>query len=161
MVTVSVLANIAAICKRYLIVVPSLTHGALVPIEHGDYSPGYIELGIIIGLFGLLAAALLLFARIFPLTPTPSVLEDPRDGADRPMRAWLRSVITLGVGGAGLALVVIGLVDSFRLLSHGELDPTIPYSPMLFAAGVTLLFCSAIAYEVVPASTDDDLDSAA
>jgi len=158
MVLVAVLANVAAVCKRYLIVVPSLTHGALVPIEHGDYTPGYIELGIIVGLFGLLAAALFLFARIFPLTPTPAVLDDPKEGADRPMRAWLRTVVTLAVAGAGLTMIAIGLVDSFRLLSHGELDPTIPYSPMLFAAGVMLLFCSAIAYEVVPASKRDDLE---
>jgi hypothetical protein len=49
-----------------------------------------------------------------------------------------------------LALVVVGLTDSFRLWSGGELDPRIPFAPLIFAAGVMMLFSTAIVYELLP-----------
>ena len=86
-----------------------------------------------------------------PLTPS-SVLLKHRDqsGADS------RTALLLRYGSAGtlacvaLTMVVVGLADSFRLFSYGELDPRIPFSPVIFAGGVMLLFCSAIVYETFP-----------
>jgi hypothetical protein len=44
----------------------------------------------------------------------------------------------------------VGLTDSFRLWSGGELDPRLPYAPLIFAAGVMMAFSTAIVYEVLP-----------
>lgn len=127
--------------------VPSQTHGALLPVEqHGrGYAPTWVEYGIVIG---LVAFALLVFARIFPLRPShlaqvPAAEEtQPRKGI-RLIATWLTALIALG-------MIVVGLLDSFRVFSGNELDPRIPYSPVIFAGGVMLLFCSAIVYELIP-----------
>jgi hypothetical protein len=151
MVFVAVCANVAALLKRFLIVVPSQTHGALIPIEHGVYRPTIIEYGIGLGLFGLVALAILLFGRLFPLVPSSVTVGDPEaSGADTRKGRVARSTTTGLVAMAAVAMILVGLADSFRLFSHGELDPRIPYSPVLFAGGVMLLFCSAIAYETIP-----------
>ena len=151
MVLVAVLANVAAVLKRLLIVVPSQTHGALLPIEPGTYAPTRIEYGIIVGLFGVLAASVLVFGRLFPLAPSSAKVGDPSaSGADSPRRRAIRYGATGIVAATALAMIALGLADSFRLFSNGELDPRIPYSPVLFAGGVMLLFCSAIVYETFP-----------
>ncbi|GBD10653.1 hypothetical protein HRbin23_00298 [bacterium HR23] len=66
-----VLVNLAAIGKRYLIVVPSLTHGGLLPYGPGFYRPTWVEYSVIIGLLALGGLLYLLFAKIFPLTEVP------------------------------------------------------------------------------------------
>ena len=43
LVAVGIGVNLAAIGKRYLIVVPSQTHGQLLPYEVGSYSPTWVE----------------------------------------------------------------------------------------------------------------------
>lgn len=63
-----VLANVAAIGKRFLIVVPSQTHGRLLPYEPGTYAPTWVEYSIVVGLMALGALAILLFFKIFPIT---------------------------------------------------------------------------------------------
>jgi len=140
------LANVAAVIKRFLIVVPSQTHGALLPIEPPKmYHPTWVEYGVILGLFGLIATAQLVFGRFFPLVPTPHGHGRPAAKPDLPRRgaAFLTALAAIG-------LIVVGLTDSFRLWSHGEIDPRIPFSPVIFASGVMLLFISAIVYEVFP-----------
>jgi molybdopterin-containing oxidoreductase family membrane subunit len=64
-----VMVNIAAIGKRYLVVVPSQTHGTLLPYTPGSYSPSWVEITEVIGLFALGALLLLLFAKLFPILP--------------------------------------------------------------------------------------------
>ena len=65
----AVLVNLAAVGKRFLIVVPSQTHGRLLPYETGSYAPTWVEYGVIVGLLALGAIIILLFFKIFPILP--------------------------------------------------------------------------------------------
>ncbi len=62
-----VLVNLAAMGKRYLIVVPSQTHGTLLPYASGSYSPSWVEYSIILSLFALGALLYILFMKVFPI----------------------------------------------------------------------------------------------
>lgn len=149
MVIVAALANVAAVCKRLLIVVPSQTDGALLPMEQHDYVPNWVEIGIVVGLFGVIVAAIFGFGRLFPLVP---LTEDSRaDASPSPARThrWPRIVATSACVMAALGLLGWGLADSFRLF-RDETDPVLPGSPLLFAGGVILLFASAAVYELWP-----------
>jgi len=150
----AVAANVAAVVKRMLIVVPSQTHGALLPLERGSYWANWIEIGVIVGLFGVIGAAILLVGRVFPLIPTGARL-DGGDGDDEGWRRWLRTASTAVVATGAACMIAFGLADSFRLFRPGELDPVVPYSPVIFAGGVMLLFCSAIVYEAFPGGPPD------
>jgi len=66
-VVAGVLVNVAAIFKRYLIVVPSQTHGRLLPYETGTYAPTWVEYGVVLGLIGLGTLAYVLFFKVFPI----------------------------------------------------------------------------------------------
>lgn len=150
------MANVAALFKRMLIVVPSQTHGALLPVEQGYYLPNLIEIGLVAGLFGLVATAILLVGRFFPLVPSSVTLPgDPARGTDTPRRHVARLVATGFVVTVALTMIVFGLADSFRLFSGGEIDPRVPFSPVIFATGVITLFGSAIVYEVFPGPRDE------
>ncbi len=61
------LVNFAAIAKRFLIVVPSQTHGALLPYGVGSYSPTWVEYAVILGLVALAALLYVLFIKVFPI----------------------------------------------------------------------------------------------
>ena len=63
--------NLAAIGKRYLIVVPSLTKGNHLPYEPGTYTPSAVEIGVILGLFALGALIITAFAKSFPIMELP------------------------------------------------------------------------------------------
>ncbi len=76
LVAVGVLANLAAIGKRYLIVVPSQTHGTLLPYDTGSYSPSVVEFGVIAGLFALGALLIGLFFKAFPALPIEDESEE-------------------------------------------------------------------------------------
>lgn len=65
------LVNVAAVGKRLLIVVPSQTHGTLLPYPPGTYSPTWVEYGIILGLFGLGTLMYITFSKIFPIIELP------------------------------------------------------------------------------------------
>jgi molybdopterin-containing oxidoreductase family membrane subunit len=67
LVAAGVLVNAGALGKRYLIVVPSQTHGQLLPYEVGSYSPTWVEYGVAIGLFSLGAFAVAVFMKLFPI----------------------------------------------------------------------------------------------
>lgn len=62
-----VLVNLAAIGKRYLIVVPSLTHGNLLPYPPGSYSPTWVEYSVILGLVALGSLVYIGFMKVFPI----------------------------------------------------------------------------------------------
>ncbi|MEE8346118.1 MAG: NrfD/PsrC family molybdoenzyme membrane anchor subunit [Dehalococcoidia bacterium] len=66
-VAAGILVNLAAIGKRYLIVVPSQTHGRLLPYETGTYAPTWVEYSVVIGLMALGALAVVLFFKVFPI----------------------------------------------------------------------------------------------
>lgn len=61
------LVNLAAIGKRFLIVVPSQTIGPLLPYGSGHYAPTWVEYSVVLGLFALGGLMIVLFSRIFPL----------------------------------------------------------------------------------------------
>jgi Ni/Fe-hydrogenase subunit HybB-like protein len=61
------LVQIGAVLKRYLLVVPSQTHGGLLPYPQGSYSPSLVEYGLIVGLIGLGILAFLIFMKVFPI----------------------------------------------------------------------------------------------
>jgi molybdopterin-containing oxidoreductase family membrane subunit len=64
-----VLVNIGAVAKRYLIVVPSQTHGQLLPYPTGTYTPNWVEFAIVFALFALGAAMIGVFMKVFPIVP--------------------------------------------------------------------------------------------
>ena len=66
-VLTAVLVNLAALGKRYLIAVPSLTHGNLLPYGTGSYTPTWIEYIVVLGLiaFGILLCTV--FMKVFPI----------------------------------------------------------------------------------------------
>jgi molybdopterin-containing oxidoreductase family membrane subunit len=146
-------ANVAAIVKRFLIVVPSQTHGALTPVEPPlPQHPSLVELGVIAGMFGAVALMILVFIRVFPIVPTPHALPRLR----RPPRDALRTLVTAATALVALFLIGLGLADSFRLFSEGEIDPVVPFAPVIFATGVIVLFGSAVVYELIPARESND-----
>jgi molybdopterin-containing oxidoreductase family membrane subunit len=69
LIAIGIAVNFAAIAKRFLIVVPSQTHGTLLPYTPGSYSPTWIEYGVVLGLFGLGALMLGAFFKVFPALP--------------------------------------------------------------------------------------------
>jgi len=68
-VAAGVLVNIGAVAKRYLIVVPSQTHGQLLPYPVGSYSPNWVEWAVVLGLFALGAFMIGVFMKVFPIVP--------------------------------------------------------------------------------------------
>ena len=76
MIAVSgVLVNIAAIGRRYLIVVPSQTHGQLLPYGIGSYNPTWIEYAVVFGLMAFSALIFVLFIKVFPVFKLPEISE--------------------------------------------------------------------------------------
>ena len=71
LVACGIAVNLAAIGKRFLIVVPSLTEGALLPYDRGGYSPSAVEVGVILGLFALGVLIISTFAKVFPIMELP------------------------------------------------------------------------------------------
>lgn len=69
LVTAGILVNLGAIGKRFLIVVPSQTHGTLLPYGTGSYAPTWVEYIEAIGLFAFCAFLLIVFAKVFPIVP--------------------------------------------------------------------------------------------
>lgn len=67
LVAAGLAVNVASIGKRYLIVIPSQTHGALLPYPTGSYEPTWVEYGVVAGLFALGILLLGLYMRLFPL----------------------------------------------------------------------------------------------
>jgi len=141
------LVNVGALVKRLLIVVPSQTHGSYLALDEGTYGPSWIEWSVMAGAAGLVLLIILLFARIFPLTHG----HEPELSRDAPLpRDRVRKAVCIAWALVATALVVVGLTDSFRLWSGDELDPRLPFSPVVFAAGVMMLFTTAVVYEVLP-----------
>jgi molybdopterin-containing oxidoreductase family membrane subunit len=69
MVLASVSVSTAALAERYLTVIPSQTHGTLLPYEPGSYFPNWVEFAVVAGLFALGALLIGLFMKAFPILP--------------------------------------------------------------------------------------------
>lgn len=76
--TSGLLVNLAAIGKRYVLVVPSQTHGTLLPYGPGSYSPTWVEYGVIVGLFALGTLLVAGFMKVFPIMELPESEEEGR-----------------------------------------------------------------------------------
>jgi molybdopterin-containing oxidoreductase family membrane subunit len=74
-----VLVNLAAIGKRFLIVVPSQTHGTLLPYEVGSYTPSWEEIAVVVGMFAFGAMLLVGFLKTFPAVPLGIEIEGEPD----------------------------------------------------------------------------------
>jgi molybdopterin-containing oxidoreductase family membrane subunit len=74
-VLAAVMANVVNILKRYVIVVPSQTHGTVLPYTEGSYSPTWIEYAVILGLVGLGILLFIGFMKVFPILETPERFE--------------------------------------------------------------------------------------
>jgi Ni/Fe-hydrogenase subunit HybB-like protein len=69
LVAIGILVNLGALGKRYLIVVPSQTHGQLLPYGDGigSYSPSWVEYAVAVGLFSFGALLIGVFMKLFPI----------------------------------------------------------------------------------------------
>lgn len=81
LVACGVAVNLAAIGKRFLIVVPSLTKGQLLPYDPGTYTPTAVEIGVILGLFALGTLLIGVFSKAFPIM---ELQEEPATPAAEP-----------------------------------------------------------------------------
>jgi len=66
-----IMVNVAATVKRYLIVVPSQTHGTLLPYGIGSYSPTWVEYAVVLGIFSFGVLMFVLFIKMFPIMNLP------------------------------------------------------------------------------------------
>jgi len=153
-VLAGILVNVAAVAKRFIIVIPSQTHGTLLPYRHGYYFPTWVECGVVTGLMAAGAMAYLTFLKIFPIMPLHTVdHEEPLLQVDlqESKVSHLRRLVLFGLTLAiGLTLVVVGFLLSARFGTNVKLDPILPFSPVIFIAGIMTCFISSIVYEVVP-----------
>lgn len=69
------LVNVAAIAKRFVLVVPSQTHGTLLPYGSGSYSPTWVEYSVVMGLFALGTLMVVGFMKVFPIMEIPESQE--------------------------------------------------------------------------------------
>jgi molybdopterin-containing oxidoreductase family membrane subunit len=73
MITAAVLVNLASIAVRFLIVVPSQTHGMLLAFYPvGVYCPSWVEWSVIAGLFALGYLLYTAFLKVFPIVELPT-----------------------------------------------------------------------------------------
>lgn len=167
-VTSGVLVNLAAIGKRYLIVVPSQTHGTLLPYPMGLYAPTWVEYSIVVGLFALGLLLYALFVKVFPIMEVPTPAEEgPRsrdmEAATRrwavgrptaPRRLDVRTTLAVLMVIAGFALQGVsyfGLAAPWGIpTSPAFSNPRLPFAPALFILGVMVVFLAAVFYELLP-----------
>lgn len=76
LVFASVLISTAALAERYLTVIPSQTHGMMLPYEPGSYFPSWVEFTVVAGLFALGALLIGLFMKVFPIIPLNDITEE-------------------------------------------------------------------------------------
>lgn len=69
LVVAGVCVTIAAVLKRFVLVVPSLTSGGFMPYGQGSYAPTWVEYGVVGGLIGLGVLAFVVFMKVFPIMP--------------------------------------------------------------------------------------------
>ncbi|MBS1150463.1 MAG: dehydrogenase, partial [Myxococcaceae bacterium] len=145
-VAAGLIVNIAAVLKRYLLVVPSQTHGMLLPHPNGHYVPSAVEWGLLLGVICVATLLFSVFMWCFPIVPLEAHADNHHPLAPDKRRLGL-TFVAMGVGAC---IAVVGFVISSRYGVVHYRDPIIPYSPVLFITGVMLIFGSAALYEVLP-----------
>jgi len=148
-----VVVNVSAVLKRFLIVVPSQTHGLYLPCQEGNYFPALSEIMILLGIVGFGILLFVLFAKIFPIIPL-EVLEEKKieERKEEVLYApsFTRLIFTFGTLAFGFFLMVVGFIFSARFGTKPYLDPILPFSPVVFIVGVIVAFLSAVVYEIFP-----------
>jgi hypothetical protein len=148
-----VIVNVSAVLKRFLIVVPSQTHGLYLPYQEGSYFPALSEIMILLGIVGFGILLFVLFAKIFPIIPL-EVLEEKKieEKKEEVLYApsFTRLIFTFGTLAFGFFLMVVGFIFSARFGTKPYLDPILPFSPVVFIVGVIISFVSAVLYELFP-----------
>jgi Ni/Fe-hydrogenase subunit HybB-like protein len=156
-VIAGVLANIAAMGKRDVIVVPSQTHGTLLPYPPGVYTPTWVELAIILGLFGLGTFLYIVFTKMFPIMEvdaggheaTPHGEDTERRWRDGIMRKRM-FILTLMVG---ISLAAVGFLLTAPLGPTTDpmySEPRVQFAPLMFVAGIIITLLSPVVYELFP-----------
>jgi molybdopterin-containing oxidoreductase family membrane subunit len=151
-VTCALVLNTATWIKRVLVVVPSQTHGMLLPYATGHYSPTWVELAVITGLLSLGTLSYLAFAWFFPIVPGdlgPSDRPGPEE-REQGVRMVLRAAVFYVTLLLGVALATTGFLLCARVGNEPWQDPPVPLSPVIFVVGMLLVFYSAAAYELLP-----------
>jgi molybdopterin-containing oxidoreductase family membrane subunit len=69
LVVASVAISTSAVAERYLTVIPSQTHGMMLPYEPGYYFPTWVEFAVVAGLFAFGALFFGVFMKAFPIIP--------------------------------------------------------------------------------------------
>jgi molybdopterin-containing oxidoreductase family membrane subunit len=69
LVVAAVAISTSAVAERYLTVIPSQTHGMMLPYEPGSYFPTWVEFAVVAGLFAFGALLIGIFMKIFPIIP--------------------------------------------------------------------------------------------
>ncbi len=152
------LVALAGVGRRYVIVVPSQTHGSMLPYEPGSYVPTWNELGVAVG---LLALGSLLFAALATLYPPTAVGptergELVRGSAGPSMRRKLTARVMVAAGFTLQAVSYLFLAAPIGKPTGVEFsEPRLPFAPAVFILGVLLVFLAAVAYEVLPERGED------
>ena len=156
-VVAGVLANIAAIGKRDVIVVPSQTHGTLLPYPPGTYTPTWVELAVILGLFGLGMVLYIVFTKVFPIMDVHvggrEAVPHGEDAGKRWRDGRMRKrmfILTLMVG---IILAVVGFSLTAPLgPTAGPIysEPRLQFAPLMFVAGIIITLLSPVVYELFP-----------
>jgi molybdopterin-containing oxidoreductase family membrane subunit len=153
----SVLVNLAALGKRYLIVVPSQTHGALLPYGVGFYNPTWVEYAIVVGLFALGALMYALFVKLFPIVEMPETAPSPSptlDQEDNNRRStWAIVLVIVGFALQGISYAALAAPIGIPT-SEFYSNPRVPFAPLFFVTGVALVFLAAVVYELLPDKTE-------
>ncbi len=71
------LVTVATFLQRYIVVLPSQTHGTLLPYGIGSYSATWVEYSVVAGLIALGALMFAVFTKVFPIMDMP----DGEEGA--------------------------------------------------------------------------------
>jgi Ni/Fe-hydrogenase subunit HybB-like protein len=69
LVVAAVAISTSAVAERYLTVIPSQTHGMMLPYEPGSYFPTWVEFAVVAGLFAFGALVIGVFMKVFPIIP--------------------------------------------------------------------------------------------
>jgi Ni/Fe-hydrogenase subunit HybB-like protein len=65
------LVTAATFLQRYIVVLPSQTHGTLLPYGEGSYTPSWVEASILLGLVALGIMMFTIFMKLFPILDMP------------------------------------------------------------------------------------------
>jgi molybdopterin-containing oxidoreductase family membrane subunit len=146
------LVAIAGIGRRFVIVVPSQTHGSMLPYRPGAYWPTWNEIAVVVGLLSIGGLLYVFLSGMYP----PGEVAGPRGERTRgrirlsaPRTAIAVTMALLGFGLQAVSYLVLAAPIG-RPTSVEFSDPRLPFAPAIFILGVLLVFGAAVTYELLP-----------